>query len=174
MTATILRNDEVGMLDPKAYRDAMSEVASPVHIAATDGPAGIAGLTVIALASVSDQPPILLVCVNRASPSGQRFIGNGVFTVNTLGAADRTLADIFAGRTNEHFGDKFTHGVWAPGKTGAPLLQSALATFECRLIDSKDVGTHHVFFGAVEAVTQRPDGAGLLYHRRGYAESRRD
>ena len=161
------------MLDPKAYRDAMSEVASPVHIVATDGPAGVAGLTVTALASVSDQPPTLLVCVNRGSPSAQRFIGNGVFSVNTLGAVDRPLADIFAGRTHEHFAEKFTHGVWAPGKAGAPLLQSALATFECRLIDVKDVGTHHVFFGAVETVAHRPDGASLLYHRRGYGESRR-
>lgn len=173
MTATILRKDEFGMLDPKAYRDAMSDVASPVHIVATDGEAGIAGLTVTALSSVSDQPPILLVCVNRASPSAQRFINNGVFSVNTLGAADRALADIFAGRTHEHFGEKFAHGVWAPGRNGAPLLQSALANFECRLIDMKDVGTHHVFFGAVETVAHRPDGAGLLYHRRGYARSER-
>jgi flavin reductase (DIM6/NTAB) family NADH-FMN oxidoreductase RutF len=171
MTTTVLHDDEVGMLDSQAYRDAMSEVASPVHIVATDGPAGIAGLTVTALASVSDQPPTLLVCVNRGSPSAQRFISNGVFSVNALGAVDRALADIFAGRTHEHFAEKFTHGVWAAGKTGAPLLQSALATFECRLIDAKDVGTHHVFFGAVEAVAHRPDGASLLYHRRGYARS---
>jgi flavin reductase (DIM6/NTAB) family NADH-FMN oxidoreductase RutF len=173
MTTTMMHKDEAGMLDAKAYRDAMSEVASPVHIVATDGAAGIAGLTVTALASVSDQPPILLVCVNRGSPSAQRFISNGVFSVNALGAADRPLADVFAGRTHEHFGEKFTHGVWTPGRTGAPLLQSALATFECRLIDVKDFGTHHVFFGAVEAVAHRPDGASLLYHRRGYGESRR-
>ncbi len=171
MTTKILHKDEGRMVDGKAYRDAMSEIASPVHLIATDGLAGLAGMTVTALASVSDAPPILLVCVNRHSPSAQRFIDNGVFSVNSLGVADRPLADIFAGRTHEHFAEKFTHGVWAPGKTGAPLLASALASFECRLIEAKDVATHYVFFGAVEAVLHRTDGASLLYHRRGYDQS---
>lgn len=159
------------MFDPKAYRDAMSEIASPVHIVATDGPAGIAGMTVTALASVSDQPPVLLVCVNRSSPSAARFVANGVFSVNALAVEDRPLADIFAGRTHEHFCEKFTHGVWAPGASGAPLLASALARFECRLIDVKDVGTHHVFFGAVETASRRPEGDSLLYRRRAYGRS---
>jgi flavin reductase (DIM6/NTAB) family NADH-FMN oxidoreductase RutF len=159
------------MLDPKAYRDAMSEIASPVHLIASDGPAGLAGMTVTALASISDHPPTLLVCVNRNSPSASRFIKNGVFSVNSLGAEDRPLAEIFAGRTNEHFAEKFTHGVWRKGLTGAPLLGSALANFDCRLIEVKDVGTHHVFFGRVEAVARRDEGPGLLYQRRGYRRS---
>jgi flavin reductase (DIM6/NTAB) family NADH-FMN oxidoreductase RutF len=175
MTTGFLQSNEHVGVDPKAYRDAMSEIASPVHIIATDGPAGIAGMTVTALASVSDQPAVLLVCVNRASPSARRFIDNGVFSVNALSVADRPLADIFAGRTHEHFGEKFVHGVWAPGPSGAPLLASALATFDCRLIDVKDMATHHVFFGAVQAVTfgrqPDPDSDGLLYRRRGYGRS---
>jgi flavin reductase (DIM6/NTAB) family NADH-FMN oxidoreductase RutF len=171
MTTKILHKDEGCMVDGKAYRDAMSEIASPVHLIATDGLAGLSGMTVTALASVSDAPPTLLVCVNRHSPSAQRFIDNGVFSVNSLGVADRLLADIFAGRTHEHFAEKFTHGAWAPGRSGAPLLASALATFECRLVEVKDVATHYVFFGVVEAVSHRTDGASLLYHRRAYDQS---
>jgi flavin reductase (DIM6/NTAB) family NADH-FMN oxidoreductase RutF len=167
----ILRKDELPELDPQAYRDAMSEIASPVHLIATDGVAGAAGMTVTALASVSDHPPTLLVCVNRNSPSAQRFIDNGVFSVNSLGAADRPLADIFAGRTHEKFEEKFGHGAWTPGRTGAPVLTTALAAFDCRLIEVKEVATHHVFFGLVESVTRRDEGASLLYHRRKYAES---
>jgi len=159
------------MIEARAYRDAMSEIASPVHLIATDGAAGPAGMTVTALASISDQPPTLLVCVNRHSPSTRRFIENGVFSVNALGFSDLALADIFAGRTGEHFEQKFSHGLWRPGKTGAPLLESALASFDCRLIEVKDVATHHVFFGAVEAVSHRKEGASLLYHRRAYGLS---
>ena len=169
----ILRKDELSNLDPQAYRDAMSEIASPVHLIATDGAAGPAGMTVTALASVSDHPPTLLVCVNRNSPSARRFIENGVFSVNSLAAADRPLADIFAGRTHEHFAEKFTHGQWAPGATGAPILATALAAFDCRLVEVKDVATHHVFFGLVESVTRRDEGASLLYHRRSYARSQK-
>jgi flavin reductase (DIM6/NTAB) family NADH-FMN oxidoreductase RutF len=159
------------MLDPQAYRDAMSEIASPVHIIATDGPAGRAGMTVTALASISDNPPTLLVCVNRSSPSAERFLRNGIFSVNALGASDRALADIFAGRTHEHFEQKFAHGAWTNGALGAPLLGSALARFECRLIEVKDVGTHHVFYGAVERSERGGPEAGLLYHRRAYGGS---
>ncbi|MCI4678675.1 flavin reductase family protein [Rhodoblastus acidophilus] len=159
------------MLDPKAYRDAMSEIASPVHIIATDGPAGLAGMTVTALASVTDQPATLLVCVNRQSPSAPRFLKNKAFSVNSLGAADQKLADIFAGRTDEHFAEKFTHGLWRKGATGAPLLEGALANFDCRLIEAKDVGTHHILIGEVVAVARRDEGAGLLYHRRAYRRS---
>jgi flavin reductase (DIM6/NTAB) family NADH-FMN oxidoreductase RutF len=156
------------MVDPQAYRDAMSEIASPVHIIATDGSAGITGMTVTALASITDQPATLLVCVNRMSPSSPRFLENKVFSVNSLGVEDHKLADVFAGRTNEHFAEKFTHGAWRKGVTGAPLLVDALANFDCRLIDVKDIGTHHILIGRVEAVARRDEGASLLYHRRGY------
>jgi len=159
------------MIDPKAYRDAMSEIASPVHLIATDGKAGLAGMTVTALASVTDHPATLLVCVNRHSPSAPRFVENEVFSVNSLGVEDRHLADIFAGRTNEHFAEKFSHGVWRKGRTGAPLLNSALANFDCRLIEVKDFGTHQILFGEVAAVARRDEGASLLYHRRGYRRS---
>lgn len=170
---TGLQAEEVLMVDPQAYRDAMSEIASPVHVIATDGSAGLAGMTVTALASISDHPPTLLVCVNRSSPSAPRFLENAVFSVNSLGEEDRLLADIFAGRTNEHFAEKFTHGSWRKGPTGAPLLENALANFDCRLIDVKDIGTHHIFIGMVESVTRRDEGASLLYHRRGYGRSQK-
>lgn len=159
------------MLDPRAYRDAMSEISSPVHLIACDGPAGLAGMTVTAMASVSDAPATLLVCVARHSPSAPRFIENGVFSVNTLGEGDRALAEIFAGRTHEHFERKFAHGSWSKGATGAPVLQSALAVFDCRLVEVRDMATHHVLFGAVQSVARRGDGSVLLYHRRAFSRS---
>jgi flavin reductase (DIM6/NTAB) family NADH-FMN oxidoreductase RutF len=158
------------MIDPKDYRDAMSVIASPVHIVATDGKAGKAGLTVTALASVTDAPATLLVCVNAGTPSAPRFIENGFFSVNTLTASDRALSDIFAGRTDEHFEKKFTHGHWKPGLHGQPALMTALACFECRLTDVKDVGTHHIFFGEVLAVARPALGPSLIYHRRAYGQ----
>jgi flavin reductase (DIM6/NTAB) family NADH-FMN oxidoreductase RutF len=163
--------DAPAFLDPKAYRDAMSEIASAVHVIATAGAAGSAGMTVTAVASVSDQPPTLLVCVNRQLASAQRFIDNGVFSVNSLGVADQPLADVFAGRSGLHFEERFAHGQWKPGVTGAPLLDSALATFECRLIEVKDVATHHIFIGEVVSAERGPESPNLLYHRRAYVKS---
>ena len=81
-----------------AFRQAMSRIAAPVYIVATDGPAGLAGLTATAVASVSDAPPILLVCVNRSLSSASRFIENGVFSVNALTGEDRLWPTISPGR----------------------------------------------------------------------------
>lgn len=159
------------MIDPKSYRDAMSAIASPVHIVATDGEAGKAGLTVTALASITDTPATLLVCVNRGAPSAARFLANGWFSVSSLAGEDQALSDIFAGRTDEHFERKFVHGAWKSGAHGQPLLETALATFECRLTDIKDIGTHHVFFGEVLSVGGPAGGSCLIYHRRGYAQA---
>ena len=154
--------------DGQDYRDAMARVASAVHIIATDGPAGRAGLTMTAVASISDNPPLLLICVNRALHSGARLIENGVFCVNTLAAADQPLADVFAGRTGQHLDARFPQGRWTTLATGAPMLESALAAFDCRVVEVKDLGTHHVVIGQVVAVRSPGDGASLLYHERTY------
>ena len=157
--------------DPAHFREAMSRVGASVHIVTTAGPAGLAGITATSATSVSLEPATMLFCIKQTSPSADRIIENGVFCINALSPAHRALADIFAGRTNEHFAEKFTHGSWRKGPTGAPLLENALANFDCRLIDVKDVGTHHIFIGRVEAVSRRDQGPSLLYHRRGYHRS---
>ena len=63
------------------------------------GPGGKAGATATAVCSVSDAPPTLLVCLNRRSQTNPAVVENGVFCVNTLGAGEAEIADIFAGRT---------------------------------------------------------------------------
>src|ERR1700709_332431 len=75
------------------FREAMSRYGAAVHVITTDGPAGKGGFTATAVCSVSDDPPTLLVCVNRKSHGGQNIGDNGVFFVNTLGAASEELAN---------------------------------------------------------------------------------
>ena len=84
---------------PGPFREAMSRYGAAVHVITTDGPAGKGGFTATAVCSVSDDPPTLLVCVNRKSQSGPILTANGVFCVNTLGADDEALSNMFAGRT---------------------------------------------------------------------------
>ncbi len=79
------------------FREAMSRVAEQVHVVATQGPAGLGGATVTAVASVSDSPPTLLVCLNAASSTLARIRTNSVFSVNVLSSAQREVAEIFAG-----------------------------------------------------------------------------
>lgn len=158
------------MLDAKIFRDAMSEIASPVFLLTTDGPAGRAGMTVTAVASVSDQPPTLLVCVNRGSPSARIFAENQRFALNALSPAQQPLADLFAGR-GAPGADKFSQGLWRPAPSGAPTLADAKAWFDCRLAEIKPVASHELLIGEVLAVGGAPGGDSLLYGRRAYRRS---
>src|ERR1700730_16565077 len=155
-------------LDPARFRDAMSRVAAAVHIVTTNGPAGLAGITATSVASITDEPPMMLFCINKTSPSAARIIENGVFCINTLAPSHEALAEIFAGRTGHHLGERFAGGEWTKLVTGTPVLRHAAAVFDSRLVEAKSVMTHFVMIGAVEAVDFGPEGGNLSYARRKY------
>jgi flavin reductase len=154
-------------VDAAAFRDAMSRLGAAVHVVTSAGPAGTTGFTATAVASVSDQPATLLVCLNRRSNSAPQLSANGVFCVNTLRADEEAIADLFAGRTGNR-AERFATGEWTTLATGAPVLATAVVAFDCRVIEIKAVASHNVIFGAVEAIRQGPPGAALVYHERAY------
>lgn len=155
-------------IDPGRFREAMSRVAGAVHLVTTAGPAGLGGITATSVASITVEPPMMLFCINKTSPSAQRMIDNKVFCINTLVGADQALSDIFAGRTDQHLEARFTSGAWTKLATGAPVLTSALAAFDCRFVEAKDVSTHLIMIGIVEAVEIASGGDALLYAHRKY------
>jgi flavin reductase (DIM6/NTAB) family NADH-FMN oxidoreductase RutF len=150
------------------FREAMSRVAGAVHLVATDGAAGKAGLTATAMTSVSDDPPTLLVCLNRASRTAAMLRENGAFSVNTLGGNHQALAEIFAGRTDLHGEARFGHGAWRIGLLDQPVLVGALAAFTVKVEDIRTVASHLVVIGRILAVEIGPDQPGLVYARRRY------
>jgi len=150
------------------YRDAMSRIAGAVHVVASDGPAGAGGATMTAVTSVTDAPPTVLVCLNRTGRFNAIVRANGVFSVNTLVAGDEELAGLFAGVGGIDHPDRFTHGTWRTGATGAPLLDGARAVLDCRVCDVSDVGSHTVFLARVELVRVGDAQPPLLYVDRGY------
>ncbi|GLS42797.1 flavin reductase [Methylobacterium brachythecii] len=149
-----------------AYRDAMALLASAVHLVTTDGPGGRAGFTASAVCSVSDTPPTLLVCLNRSSSAFAAFSGNTSLCVNTLTAAQRTVADAFGGRTP--MAERFAAARWTAGSTGAPVLAGALVSFDCRIVSRTSVATHDVLFCEVIALADRAPNDALVYASRRY------
>jgi len=75
---------------------------------------------------------------------------------------------IFAGRTGVLGTDRFATGEWTTLSTGSPVLVTAVVAFDCRIVEVRSVGTHNVFFGAVEAVRLGQGGPALVYHDRAY------
>jgi cob(II)yrinic acid a,c-diamide reductase len=158
----------VNAVEPRLYRDAMAQFAGAVHVVTTDGSAGRRGVTVIAACSVSDSPPTILVCLNRQSPDNELFVRNGVFALNTLADEQKPIADAFSGLTGISGDDRFALGGWETIATGAPVLKGSLATFDCQLIEAKDIATHRVLFGKVTGLRIGDSVDPLIYHRRAY------
>ncbi|MGE0499983.1 MAG: flavin reductase [Rhizobiaceae bacterium] len=155
-------------IEPQTYRDAMAHFAGQVHVVTTDGPAGRRAATVIAACSVSDDPPMVLVCLNRENPRNEAFTGNGNFALNTLGEHHRALAEAMSGHTGLAVKDRFAMGEWDRLSTGAPTLVDGLAVFDCEIVDTKDLATHRVLFGKVTGLRIGGRVRPLIYHDRRY------
>ena len=149
------------------FVDAMAMAATGVTIVVTDGQAGRAGVTVSAFTSVSAEPPLVLICVNRKSPTVETITANAKFSVNVLGVQHQPLADIFAGRARHEKAFDFDTHPWARGLTGLPLLADAPAVFECTLHETLDAGTHRIFLGRV-VKAHKNDVPALAYSQRAY------
>jgi flavin reductase (DIM6/NTAB) family NADH-FMN oxidoreductase RutF len=157
-------------VEPHLFREAMSRLGAAVHVVTTAGPGGKAGFTATAVTSVSDKPATLLVCLNRASRNNSPLFTNQVLCVNTLPADAQSLADLFAGRTGVYGEARFATGVWTTLKTGSPILTTAVAALDCRVLEAKSVASHYVYFCAVEAIRLGGTGAALVYHEREYKQ----
>lgn len=155
-------------VESKTYRDAMSHYAGAVQLVTTAGAAGRRGLTLTAACSVSDNPPTLLICLQKSHEDNRLFIENGVFAVNTLGGVHQQLADAFSGRIGLTQDERFELGQWEVLETGAPVLKAALAAFDCRVTSVQEHSTHHVLFGEVVGLRSNADAEALIYLNRRY------
>jgi flavin reductase len=151
------------------FRDAMARLGAAVNVVTTDGAAGRAGLTASAVCSVTDDPPTLLVCLNRASRGNAVFKANGVLCVNALAAGCRGLSDAFAGKGGLDTDGRFALARWSRLATGAPVLdEAAVVAFDCRITEVVEKGTHSVLFAEIEAIRQGAAGGALIWYGRDY------
>jgi flavin reductase len=156
------------MTNKLLYRDAMARLGAGVNVVTTDGRSGRHGITASAVCSVTDDPPTLLVCINRASTSNAVFKDNGVLCVNVLDSHHAALSARFAGGAltmGDRFGDA-SH--WAELETGSPVLKDAAVALDCRIVSINEVGTHSVFFCEVSDVQMSGDAGALIWFNRAY------
>lgn len=149
-----------------AFRDAMARVASAVHIVTTAGASGRAGLTATAVASVSDNPPTVLACIEAGSRTLAAIRTNGIFCINTLAGRDSDLAEIFASRRGIEGEARFASERWDVLASGAPVLEGAVASFDCRLVAIHEAASHRILIGEVLALRAGTPEAGLIYRGR--------
>jgi flavin reductase (DIM6/NTAB) family NADH-FMN oxidoreductase RutF len=152
------------------FRKVMGHFVTGVTVVTTfDAEGRPAGITVNALSSVSLEPPLVVVALDR-----RRFItpivhAAGRFGVNILGEHQQALSDCFAGAPVSPGRQDFCGAAWRPGTTGLPILEGAIASLECTVSGIHSVGDHDLFIGRVDALANEPHHPQpLLYYRRRY------
>lgn len=156
------------ILEKALFRDAMARLSSAVSIVTTDGPGGRAGFTASAVCSVTDSPPSLLVCLNRAASVYEVFKINGALCVNVLGAGHQDLSNLFGGKTSMR--NRFNSGNWQLTPSGLPKLEDAHVCFDCTISQITEVGTHDIMICEVTGASIAQHGKGLVYFNRQYHE----
>lgn len=155
------------MIDTKLFRDGMSMLGGAVSVITTDGEAGRFGFTATAVTSVTDEPPTLLVCMNRNSFANPHFKTNGVLCVNVLQSHHQDVSWHFASRDLQSE-ERFAKHQWTSLTTGSPVLEESLVGFDCEIFESHEIGSHTVFYCRVKDAKINSDGQGLVYFNRAY------
>jgi len=153
-------------VSPDEFRAVLGRFPSGVSVVTTRAADGTdQGMTVSAFSSVSLEPPLILICIEKsASAHGALTTANG-FVVNVLSAKQEQVARRFAIVDIDRFeGVGFTRS-----SQGFAILDDVLAVIECDRVSMFDGGDHTIILGEVET-TRAENGTPLLYYRGGYAQ----
>lgn len=154
-------------MEKNTYREVMSCMAAAVNVITSDGVGGLAGCTVSAVCSVTDDPPMLLVCINRSSSNNQIIRENGKLCVNVLSSEQVEIANRFS-QKGLSVTERLAASEWSILETGAPALDGAVCSLDCEIASTQEIGTHTVFFCAVRAVRKQDGTDGLIYFGRNF------
>ncbi len=154
----VTRPDQA-LADQQVFRDVIGRFASGVTIITTTVDGAPFGTTASAVSSLSMEPPMVLVCLNKTSETQAAILKAGTFAVNILAEGQQELAYQFARK-----GDKFANTTYARGIDGVPVLGGTLAHLECRVVETVTGGTHTVFLAHV-AVAAGHERSPLTYFR---------
>jgi flavin reductase (DIM6/NTAB) family NADH-FMN oxidoreductase RutF len=149
--------------DSRKQRQIMGQFATGVTVVTTGGAAGSHGMTANAVASLSLEPPLVLVAVEKRAGTFDFLKKNRCFAVNILRFDQEDLSRRFAIAGPKDFSDLKTKN----GSTGAPILADCLAFVDCRVVEILPGGDHEIFVGEIvdgEFVGGEP----LLYFAGGY------
>lgn len=157
---SVVKTPESQAVDREKFRHVVGHFASGVTIVTARHADADFGLTASSVASLSLDPPMMLVCVNRQAGTCGAIVNSGRFAVNILREDQAALALQFS----RQGGDKFLGVTIARSGDGLPLIPDALARIECRVVSSIDGGSHTVFLGEVGRA-EALEGNPLVYYR---------
>lgn len=150
--------------DPATYRTVLGHFATGVAlITALDGEAPT-GMACNSFTSVSLDPALVLFCAAKSSSTWPRIKAAGRWAANILDEDGEELCRLFAQKD----ADRFAHVSYTIGRSGAPILDRALAFVDCETEVVHDAGDHEIVVGRVLELGYAPEGKPLLFYRGGY------
>lgn len=154
---------------PDEFRQVMGHFATGISVVTTWDGAKPAGITVNAFSSVSLEPPLVMVALDRSRFITPMVRDAGRYAVSILGADQQALSDCFAHAPVSPGREDFCGASWTPGPTGLPRIDGAIASLECTIVETFEAGDHDLFIGRVDSLQRhRDDALPLLYFRRQY------
>lgn len=160
----------IDMIDSDTFRSVLGRFASGVSIVTARDDAGDDhGMTVSAFASVSLDPPLVLVCIDHTASMHDLLLEHPRFGISVLSSEQEAYSRRFA--TDPDTG-RFDGIAYTRGDSGVVLLDESLAHLECKVVQHHDAGDHTIFIAEVERAEPR-HGRPLLYYRGGYAQLER-
>ncbi len=156
-------------IDASSFRRLVGNFATGVTVVTTSNDGMLHGMTANSFTSVSLDPLLLLVCVDKTAHGHAELLRCESFGVNLLSAEQKDVSSLFA-KTGEPEPGRLRGGVaYRVGSTGCPLIEGSLAWLECLPHAQVDAGDHTIFLGkVVDGLALRPEDAPLLYFRGSY------
>jgi flavin reductase (DIM6/NTAB) family NADH-FMN oxidoreductase RutF len=155
-------------VSPAEFRQALGCFATGVTVITVDYEGQVQGMTANAFASVSLDPPLVLVCVDHRARTHAHLHAKKRFGVNVLAENQQTISEYYARTAQDHgYAERDAGARFDRTAHGTPVLNGALAYLECRLHTAQDAGDHTIFIAEVEEVVVR-EGDPLLYYRAKY------
>ncbi len=139
--------------DQRSFRKALGSFLTGVTVVSTLQADGAPrGFTANSFSSVSLDPPLILVSIAKTAASYSLFVSARHFSVSVLSEGQEGVSGLFASKTP----DKFTNIAWHQGQTGSPLINGAVAWFDCRAHNVVLAGDHAILIGEVIGYEHSP------------------
>lgn len=156
------------MVDAGLLRKVLGQFATGVTVVTTLADGVAQAMTVNSFTSVSLDPPLVLFCADKRARAGQAVGAAGIFAVSLLGADQRALSDLFAGKGTDEERATFLRERGEAQATGAPLLPGTLGWVDCKVAQAIDAGDHVIYLGEVVAASASAPREPLLFYRGSY------
>ena len=158
--------------DPRYFRTVCGEFATGVTVVTSGKAPAFHGMTANAFTSLSLDPPLILICVDKNTHMLKTLRETPAFTVNILATDQQNLSNYFAKSDRNYGPAEFTdiNLEYELGETGAPRIAGAIGYMDCTVHDIAPGGDHEIYIGEVKACWYRSGAAPLIFFEGSYRE----